>query len=151
MRFTGGLLVDFGVLTLKTDALPSSFYPHTSSTIPRLPPSHPAIIEWRAMTVIELCVQAYLFPCLINFRHTGIESRQPSEPRSPTHLSHYRKYWKALHGKEDVRSHKSCAVGAEVDLQSKSRAMERSFEMNIRVCINVVDSGPRKSQNDTTY
>ncbi|TFK45669.1 DUF1688-domain-containing protein [Heliocybe sulcata] len=50
----GGLLVDFGVLTLKQGALPASFYPNPSSNIPRLVPSHPAIVEWRAMTVIEL-------------------------------------------------------------------------------------------------
>ncbi|KZT09919.1 DUF1688-domain-containing protein [Laetiporus sulphureus 93-53] len=50
----GGLLVDFGVLQLKPDAIPTSFYPNPSSGIPRLPPSHPAIVEWRAMTVIEL-------------------------------------------------------------------------------------------------
>lgn len=49
----GGLLVDFGVLTLRTGSLDASFYP-PSSQIPKLPPSHPAIIEWRAMTVIEL-------------------------------------------------------------------------------------------------
>ena len=46
----GGLLVDFGVLTLKKD----KFGTVSESGIPRIPPSHPAIIEWRAMTVIEL-------------------------------------------------------------------------------------------------
>ncbi|KAJ3491986.1 hypothetical protein NLI96_g321 [Meripilus lineatus] len=50
----GGLLVDLGVLTIKTDALPSSAYPNPGSGIPKLLPSHPAIVEWRAMTVIEL-------------------------------------------------------------------------------------------------
>ncbi|KAH9933302.1 uncharacterized protein B0H18DRAFT_1082985 [Fomitopsis serialis] len=50
----GGLLVDLGVLQLKPDALPSSFYPDANSSIPKLPPSHPAIVEWRAMTIIEL-------------------------------------------------------------------------------------------------
>jgi hypothetical protein len=50
----GGLLVDFGVLSLKRDALPASAYPDAESGIPRLLPSHPAIVEWRAMTVIEL-------------------------------------------------------------------------------------------------
>jgi hypothetical protein len=49
----GGLLVDFGVLSLRSGAIPQTFYPDPSN-IPRLPPSHPAIIEWRAMTVIEL-------------------------------------------------------------------------------------------------
>ncbi|KAI0037010.1 DUF1688-domain-containing protein [Vararia minispora EC-137] len=48
----GGLLVDLGVLTLKTSSLPASAL--NELTIPQLPASHPAIIEWRAMTVIEL-------------------------------------------------------------------------------------------------
>jgi hypothetical protein len=46
----GGLLVDLGVLTLKPDVLPIDL----KSGLPRVPPSHPAIVEWRAMTVIEL-------------------------------------------------------------------------------------------------
>ncbi|GJE99407.1 DUF1688-domain-containing protein [Phanerochaete sordida] len=50
----GGLLVDFGVLTLKPGALPDSAFPDKTTGIPRLLPSHPAIVEWRAMTVIEL-------------------------------------------------------------------------------------------------
>ncbi|KAF8513594.1 hypothetical protein BU17DRAFT_53148 [Hysterangium stoloniferum] len=50
----GGLLVDLGVLSLRPDVIDRFFYPDESSSIPRLPPSHPAIIEWRAMTVIEL-------------------------------------------------------------------------------------------------
>ncbi|KAH9990213.1 DUF1688-domain-containing protein [Russula compacta] len=50
----GGLLVDLGVLSLKPLAIPASYYPSASSPIPRLPPSHPAIVEWRALTVIEL-------------------------------------------------------------------------------------------------
>ncbi|KAI0316040.1 DUF1688-domain-containing protein [Amylostereum chailletii] len=49
----GGLLVDLGVLTLREGVLPASAYTPGSS-IPQLAPSHPAIIEWRAMTVIEL-------------------------------------------------------------------------------------------------
>ena len=50
----GGLLVDLGVLSLKPLVIDASYYPSASSEIPRLPPSHPAIVEWRAMTVIEL-------------------------------------------------------------------------------------------------
>ncbi|KAF9474843.1 DUF1688-domain-containing protein [Pholiota conissans] len=46
----GGLLVDFGVLTLKPNALPTD----PKSGLPHAVPSHPAIVEWRAMTVIEL-------------------------------------------------------------------------------------------------
>jgi len=52
--FEGGLLVDLGVLTLKPSTIAAAYYPSANSPIPRLPPSHPAIIEWRAMTVIEL-------------------------------------------------------------------------------------------------
>lgn len=48
----GGLLVDYGVLTLKPNALPID----PTSGLPRVPPSHPAIVEWRAMTVIELYI-----------------------------------------------------------------------------------------------
>jgi len=50
----GGLLVDLGVLTLRPGAILESFYPDPNSSIPKLPPSHPAIVEWRAMTIIEL-------------------------------------------------------------------------------------------------
>ncbi|KZT63643.1 DUF1688-domain-containing protein [Daedalea quercina L-15889] len=50
----GGLLLDLGVLQLKPGALASSFYPNASNNIPKLPPSHPAIVEWRAMTIIGL-------------------------------------------------------------------------------------------------
>ncbi|THH09690.1 hypothetical protein EW145_g1819 [Phellinidium pouzarii] len=57
----GGLLVDIGVLSLRASSIPPSFYPDPASSIPRLPPSHPAIVEWRAMTVIELYVLYSLF------------------------------------------------------------------------------------------
>ncbi|KAF9653266.1 DUF1688-domain-containing protein [Thelephora ganbajun] len=50
----GGLLVDLGVLSIKPSSIPTPFYPNKDSPIPKLPPSHPAIVEWRAMTVIEL-------------------------------------------------------------------------------------------------
>ncbi|KAI5121604.1 hypothetical protein M0805_009475 [Coniferiporia weirii] len=50
----GGLLVDLGILSLRPGVIPSSFYPDPNSSIPRLPPSHPAVVEWRAMTVVEL-------------------------------------------------------------------------------------------------
>ncbi|KAH0831033.1 hypothetical protein J3R83DRAFT_13535 [Lanmaoa asiatica] len=49
----GGLLVDFGVLTLRPGMLLSEYVPDGSAIL-RLPPSHPAVVEWRAMTVIEL-------------------------------------------------------------------------------------------------
>lgn len=50
MVHVGGLLVDLEVLTLKPDVLPKN----PNSGLPIAPPSHPAIVEWRAMTVIEL-------------------------------------------------------------------------------------------------
>jgi hypothetical protein len=49
---TGGLLIDLGVLTLKPDVLPKD----DESGLPHAVPSHPAIVEWRAMTVIELYI-----------------------------------------------------------------------------------------------
>ena len=54
LRCVGGLLVDLGVLSLRPGAIDASLYPDPSSGIPKLLPSHPAIIEWRAMTIIEL-------------------------------------------------------------------------------------------------
>ncbi|KIY49687.1 DUF1688-domain-containing protein [Fistulina hepatica ATCC 64428] len=45
----GGLLVDLGILTLKPNALPLN-----ANGLPHAEPSHPAIVEWRAVTVIEL-------------------------------------------------------------------------------------------------
>ncbi|KAF8273578.1 hypothetical protein EI94DRAFT_1769123 [Lactarius quietus] len=53
-RKVRGLLVDLGVLSLKPSTIAAEYYPSADSSIPRLPPSHPAVIEWRAMTVIEL-------------------------------------------------------------------------------------------------
>ena len=59
----GGLLVDLDVLSIKPSSIPPSFYPNAGSQIPKLPPSHPAIVEWRAMTVIELYVSTqFTFP-----------------------------------------------------------------------------------------
>ena len=61
----GGLLVDLDVLSIKPSSIPPSFYPNAGSPIPKLPPSHPAIVEWRAMTVIELYVSTPIhFPAL---------------------------------------------------------------------------------------
>ena len=50
VNYAGGLLVDHGVLTLKPNTLPVD----SVSGLPSIPPSHPTIVEWRAMTVIEL-------------------------------------------------------------------------------------------------
>ena len=49
---SGGLLVDLGVLTLKPGVLPQD----PKSGLPYAAPSHPAIVEWRAVTVIELYI-----------------------------------------------------------------------------------------------
>ncbi|KAF8552274.1 DUF1688-domain-containing protein [Imleria badia] len=51
----GGLLIDFSMLRLRPNVLDAQCFPQgTRNGIPRLPPSHPAVVEWRAMTVIEL-------------------------------------------------------------------------------------------------
>ncbi|KAJ7216303.1 hypothetical protein GGX14DRAFT_441079 [Mycena pura] len=49
----GGLLLDLGVLSLKPNP-PEALPTDAVSGVPRVPPSHPAIIEWRALTVIML-------------------------------------------------------------------------------------------------
>ncbi|KAJ3784698.1 hypothetical protein GGU10DRAFT_21352 [Lentinula aff. detonsa] len=46
----GGLFLDIGVITLKPDVLPID----TNSGLPKASPSDPAIVEWRALTVILL-------------------------------------------------------------------------------------------------
>lgn len=58
LLFAGGLLLDLGFLSLKTSAFSAEDYSSSSSpkTIPRVEPSHPAVIEWRAVTVISLFV-----------------------------------------------------------------------------------------------
>lgn len=76
---TGGLLVDFGVLTLRTDVLAPE-HVGDGSTIPRLPPSHPAVVEWRAMTVIELSV--LVLCCSVNA--TDVRGAQGSHRRGPS-------------------------------------------------------------------
>ncbi|WVQ79123.1 hypothetical protein IAT38_001218 [Cryptococcus sp. DSM 104549] len=50
----GGLLVDLGALTIKPDTLGAGAYPNGADKPPVLEPSHPAVIEWRAITVISL-------------------------------------------------------------------------------------------------
>jgi hypothetical protein len=46
----GGLLIDLGVLSFR----PQTLSPDPKTGIPHAPASHPAIIEWRAMTIVEL-------------------------------------------------------------------------------------------------
>lgn len=48
----GGLLIDTGVLEIKSTLQAASKDP--SAKLPLLHPSHPAVVEWRAMTVILL-------------------------------------------------------------------------------------------------
>ncbi|WVO13283.1 hypothetical protein L204_100896 [Cryptococcus depauperatus] len=50
----GGLLVDLGALIIKPDTLGEDAYLNGDDKPPVLNPSHPAVIEWRAMTVICL-------------------------------------------------------------------------------------------------
>ncbi|KAJ7120249.1 hypothetical protein C8R44DRAFT_831831 [Mycena epipterygia] len=49
----GGLFMDLGVLSLKPNP-PVALLTEAASGVPRVHPSHPAIIEWRALTVILL-------------------------------------------------------------------------------------------------
>ncbi|CAD6568102.1 MAG: hypothetical protein TREMPRED_004259 [Tremellales sp. Tagirdzhanova-0007] len=50
----GGLLVDLGLLTIRPDSLPVDAYPNGRHQPPVLEPGHPAVVEWRAVTVITL-------------------------------------------------------------------------------------------------
>lgn len=70
----GGLLVDLEVLSIKPSSIPGAFYPNKGSPIPKLPPSHPAIVEWRAMTVIELYVRIPSDPVQPSHRVASVES-----------------------------------------------------------------------------
>ncbi|OXG14982.1 hypothetical protein C367_05644 [Cryptococcus neoformans Ze90-1] len=50
----GGLFIDLGALTIKPESLGGNAYPNGTDKPPVLEPSHPAVIEWRAVTVISL-------------------------------------------------------------------------------------------------
>ncbi|KAL7419638.1 hypothetical protein Q5752_005551 [Cryptotrichosporon argae] len=50
----GGLLVDHGLISIRPDSLPADAYPNGKDCPPVLAPSHPAVVEWRAVTVITL-------------------------------------------------------------------------------------------------
>ena len=52
--------MDFSVLSLRRETVASVLPSHEGASTPRFLPSHPAIIEWRAMTVILLWVTSYL-------------------------------------------------------------------------------------------
>jgi len=97
----GGLLVDLGVLTLKQDALPLD----TKSGLPIAPPSHPAIVEWRAMTVIELYVPlTTIFTWwILPFSVTGSRNLFDPSLDSLQYNSPLRKSWKLPRGKVEGR------------------------------------------------
>jgi len=50
----GGLFVDFSVLKLRQETVASAYPRGEGASTPRFLASHPAIVEWRAMTVILL-------------------------------------------------------------------------------------------------
>jgi len=50
----GGLLMDIGLITIRPDSLPSDAYRNGNDKPPVLQPSHPAVVEWRATTVMTL-------------------------------------------------------------------------------------------------
>lgn len=82
----GGLLLDLGFLTLKRQAFAPEDWATSSdpSSIPRVEPGHQAVIEWRAITVIALCVVRRL-PSLPRLSPSLTLSRaaHPSATRSP--------------------------------------------------------------------
>ncbi|EIM87514.1 DUF1688-domain-containing protein [Stereum hirsutum FP-91666 SS1] len=101
----GGLLLDLGVLSLKPSAIPRSFFP-PSSTIPRIPPSHPAIIEWRAMTVIELDRLADLIRSKLGLSKEQLSLAQVLESAT----------WKG--GREIAKEKRPLTSGPPIDIQS---------------------------------
>lgn len=50
----GGLLIDFGFIKLKPEAVLKSLGMPETEQLPPLPAEHPACVEMRALTVIEL-------------------------------------------------------------------------------------------------
>ncbi|KGB78307.1 hypothetical protein CNBG_3869 [Cryptococcus deuterogattii R265] len=50
----GGLFIDLGAFIIKPESLGGNAYPNGKDKPPVLEPSHPAVIEWRALTVISL-------------------------------------------------------------------------------------------------
>ena len=71
LTHVGGLLVDFGLLSLRPVVLPAEYFPDdNTSSIPRLPLSHPAIVKWRAVTVIELPILFVFAYDSLTYGHT---------------------------------------------------------------------------------
>ncbi|KAF7978570.1 hypothetical protein HWV62_45503 [Athelia sp. TMB] len=102
----GGLLVDLGVLTLRPNALEKSFFPNPSSPIPRLPPSHPAIVEWRAMTVIGLDRTAAAIRKDLGISDSDLSLAQVLESAT----------WKG--GREIAKQKRPATGGPPIDIQS---------------------------------
>lgn len=50
----GGLIVDFDLLKLRPDSLDESVWVNGKDAPPKLEPSSPAVVEWRAATVVAL-------------------------------------------------------------------------------------------------
>ncbi|THH29147.1 hypothetical protein EUX98_g5018, partial [Antrodiella citrinella] len=102
----GGLLVDLGVLSIKPGSIPASFYPDPDSGIPRLPPSHPAIVEWRAMTVIELDRIADLIRQKVGLTTAQLPLAQILESAT----------WKG--GREIAKQKRPASGGPPIDIES---------------------------------
>lgn len=67
----GGLFLDLGVLSLKDGALPVD----QVSKLPKAEASDSAIVEWRAMTVVLLCV--FIFAVLWMWQETNAVWKGP--------------------------------------------------------------------------
>ncbi|CAL1709458.1 unnamed protein product [Somion occarium] len=102
----GGLLLDLGVLSIKAGSIPSSFYPDPFSGIPRLLPSHPAIVEWRALTVIELDRIADAIRAKLGLTREQLTLAQVLESAT----------WKG--GREIARQKRPATGGPPIDIES---------------------------------
>ncbi|TCD69763.1 hypothetical protein EIP91_006299 [Steccherinum ochraceum] len=102
----GGLLVDLGILSIKPGSIPASFYPDSQSDIPRIPPSHPAIVEWRAMTVIELDRIANLIRTKLGLTASQLTLAQVLESAT----------WKG--GREIAKQKRPATGGPPIDIES---------------------------------
>ncbi|TFK67629.1 DUF1688-domain-containing protein [Pluteus cervinus] len=98
----GGLLVDLGVLSLKPGLLPVD----ETSGLPRVPPSHPAIVEWRAMTVIELDRIADIIRKTLSLSSQDLSLAQVLESAT----------WKG--GREIAKSKRPATGGPPIEIES---------------------------------
>lgn len=46
--------MDLGLISLRQESLPKDAYPNGKDKPAVIEPSHPAVVEWRAITVITL-------------------------------------------------------------------------------------------------